>query len=135
MHKSLVWWPEMSKRYGRSQKRAHRVIISKLAARLARESTAHMYLPEDGVPELTDLARVIEYSVCEDGGVDYMVNRTANVTVVAIEDIYHLIMEQTVVQFMGTRYIIGNADYDVRTRFETYGGPSHCRLELVGVAS
>ena len=124
----------MSKRYGRKQKFKHRKLIAELVARLSRESTEHMYLPRGDEPNLEDLARVTEYSVTELGGASMMIEREAQVTVEEIKDIYELVRDQTPVQFQGKRYIIGNADYDVRTRFETFGGPVHCRLSLVGVA-
>ena len=124
----------MSKRYGRKQKAKARAEIAHLKDRIGRESTEHMYLPGD-VPDLTSLTRVVEYSVTELGGRGMMIEREAQVTVEEIKDIYSLVANQTLVQFRGTQYIIRNADYEVRTRFEALGGPSYCRLDLVGVAA
>ncbi len=122
----------MSKRYGRNQKRAHRVKISKLVARLGRESTAHMYLPEDGVPELTDYACVVGYSVMEYGGHGQMVERRASVTIEVInQNIHEIAYNQTPVQFMGKQYVITNGTIGPGT---IMGGPEHYELELVGIA-
>lgn len=125
----------MSKRYGRKQKATARAKIAELTVRLEHESTERMYLPRGDEPNLGDLARVMEYSVTEMGGAGMMIEREASVVVEEIEDIYTLVRDQTPVQFQGKRYLIGNADYDVRTRFDTFGGPVHCRFSLVGVSS
>lgn len=124
----------MSKRYGRKQKFAHRTLIAELVARLSRESTAHMYRPGAGVPELESIARVVGYSVTEYGGHGQRIERSATVMVEAIEAVYEMVRNQTPVQFMGKQYIIINGQYDAEYRLAVLGGPTHCELELVGVA-
>ena len=119
----------MFKRYERNAER-RRVKIAELTARLHQESTAHMYLPEDGVPELTDYAHVTEYSVTENGGVGRMIERSANVTMeINNQNIHEMARNQCPVQFMGKRYIITNG----RMVMGYMGGPDSYELELVGV--
>lgn len=131
----------MAQRYGRKQKRAHRAKIAELTerlrcvtVRLERESTERMYLSRGDEPNLGDLAHVTEYSVTELGGVGMMIERNATVTVEAIEAVYEMVRNQTPVQFMGKQYVIVNGQYDAEYRFAVLGGPSHCELELVGIA-
>ena len=125
----------MAKRYGRKQKQAHRILIRDLTGRLFHESTACMYLPGDGVPDLASVARVVDYTVSESGGHGRMIERSATVTVEAIEVVYEMIRNQTPVQFQGKQYIIVNGQYDVHYDLAVWGGPAHCELELMGVAS
>lgn len=124
----------MSKRYGRKQKIKAREKIAELTGRLDRESTAHMYLPGD-VPDLENIARVVNYSTTEDGGVGQMIERRATITVEMIEGVYDLVRNQIMVQFKGSQYVIVNAGYDVTYRYAVVGGPTYCELELMGVAS
>lgn len=123
----------MSKRYGRKRKFKHRKLIAELGARLSRESTAHMYLPGPGVPELEKIARVVVYGVTEYGGSGQIIERSATVTVETIEAVYEMIRNQNTVQFMGKQYTIVNGRYDAPHQYAVVAGPSYCELELTGV--
>lgn len=119
----------MSKRYGRKQKQAHRILINDLVRRLSRESTVHMYRPGDGVPELISVAKVLAYRVTEDGSPAEMVYRSAYVTVMApCEGLMEMMQNRTPVQFMGHQYIIANGSYQPGMEDE------RVELELEGVA-
>lgn len=118
----------MAQRYGRKQKRAHRAKIAELTTRLGYESTAHMYLPSEGVPELTSYARVLDYRVTEDGSPAEVVYRSAYVTVAApCNDLMEMMHDRTKVQFMGHQYIIANGSYQPGMECE------RVELELEGV--
>ncbi len=122
----------MAQRYGRKQKRAHRETIANLVRRLSRESTAHMYRPGVGVPDLESYARVVGYSVKEYGGHGQMVESSATVTIeVTNQNIHEVARSRTPVQFMGRKYVIANGTMGPGTYM---GGPEHYELELVGVA-
>lgn len=102
----------MSKRYGRNQKRAHRATIAHLTHRLAMESTACMYLPEEGVPDLESFVHVMDWSVTEDGSRTGPVYHSASVVVaVSNPDLMELLYNQTKVQFKGTQYVIANSSF------------------------
>lgn len=88
-----------------------------------------MYLPSDGVPELTSVARVLDYRVTEEGSPAEMVYRSAYITVTApCEGLMELMQNRTLVQFMGHQYIIANGSYQPGAERE------RVELELEGVA-
>lgn len=122
----------MAKRYGRKQKFKHRKLIAELIARLSYESTVHVYLPGDGMPELESIAHVVGYSVTEYGGHGQMIELSATVTVEAIGAVHELYRDRTTVQFMGKQYIVVNGTLGPGVYTS---GPDHLELELVGVAS
>lgn len=119
----------MARRYGRNQRRQHREEIAHLNKRLGVESTAHMYLPGDGVPELSSYARVLDYRVTEKGAPTEMVYQSAYVTIEApCNDLLEMMHNGTKVQFMGHQYIIANGSYQSGAELE------RVELELQGVA-
>lgn len=125
----------MAKRYGRKLKRAHRILINDLVRRLRFESTACLYLPGEGVPDLESLANVVSYRVTEDGGVGQRIERSATVTIEVTEAVLEMVRNRTLVQFQGRQYLIADAGYDAHYQYAVVTGPTHAELELVGVAS
>ncbi len=73
------------------------------------ESTRDLYVP-DGEEDM-DVFQVVNYSLTEEGGAGDMVRRDAQLTVVADERLIELFRDNPVVQFRGTRYVLGGAEY------------------------
>ncbi len=122
----------MSSRYGRKKRAAHRAEIAGLKQRISRESTAHMYLPGKGVPELTEYARVLDYRVTEEGAPGHLVECGAYVTVEApCDGLLTMMHEGTVIQFMGRQYIVAHGNYSPAIY---HGGEERVEIELRGVS-
>jgi len=121
----------MANRYGRKQRKKHREEIAYLKERLHRESTHHMYLPGEGVPDLESAANVVDYRVSEEGSRGGMIERSAYVTVEAPSDeLLAMMYDQRKVQFRGTQYLVAAGNYSPAIY---HGGAHRIEIELMGV--
>ncbi len=73
------------------------------------ESTRDFYVPGD--EEDMDIFEVLSYSTTEEGGAHEMVRRDAQLTLVANDRLLKMCDKNSVVQFRGTKYVLGGAEY------------------------
>lgn len=121
----------MANRYGRKQRKKHREEIAYLKGRLYRESTHHMYLPGESIPDLESVAEVIDYRTSEEGSQYGMVERNAYITVGAPSDeLLAMLYDQRKVQFRGTQYLVAKGNYSPSIY---HGEEQTIEIELMGV--